>query len=445
MTSLFLKILDWGIAGTWLILAVLLLRFIFGRISRRYICILWIFVGLNLLFPFVKNPFRIIPSDFSSVPERFDRILDASIQDTETTASPPGERGNANTPSVWLTIGGGIWTVGMLFFILFALIRWFRIKKALKVSLKVYGNVWICDSIEQPFVFGFLKAKIYLPSQLSPDYAGYIVQHEETHIRRLDHISRVIAYGILAIYWFQPFVWIFYLCFCKDTEFACDEKVVQDMSAKKKKEYLHVLLSCSTSRPLQLIRPVSLGGANMKKRILHTLRYKKPRTYKSVFMLIFALLILFLFTGNSTGREIQTRSLDFLPFSFGFNDLEPGNVQFYSEKLKLKRGDRLPFQVLYYSMGLDLEVELLSDSGSSEVIAVTGGSGRDAFQIEEDGDYQVLVRNSEENKEYEDTAIIPLMVTGVITFSENADKPSHTVETEVYIGKIGDMEFTIAD
>lgn len=162
-------------------------------------------------------------------------------------------------------------------------------------------------------------------------------------------------------------------------------------------------------------------------------------------MLIFALLILFLFTGNSTGREIQTRSLDFLPFSFGFNDLEPGNVQFYSEKLKLKRGDRLPFQVLYYSMGLDLEVELLSDSGSSEVIAVTGGSGRDAFQIEEDGDYQVLVRNSEENEEYEDTAIIPLTVTGVITFSENADKPSHTVETEVYIGKIGDMEFTIAD
>ncbi len=33
-----------------------------------------------------------------------------------------------------------------------------------------------------------------------------------------------IRFFLLGIYWFHPLCWLAYYLFCKDVEFACDEK-----------------------------------------------------------------------------------------------------------------------------------------------------------------------------------------------------------------------------
>ena len=50
--ELFIKILNMSITATWFILAVIILRFIFKKIPKGVICILWGLVALRLILPF---------------------------------------------------------------------------------------------------------------------------------------------------------------------------------------------------------------------------------------------------------------------------------------------------------------------------------------------------------------------------------------------------------
>ena len=51
VVSAFANILSISIGANWLILAVLLLRFLLKKAPRRVICILWAMVAVRLLLP----------------------------------------------------------------------------------------------------------------------------------------------------------------------------------------------------------------------------------------------------------------------------------------------------------------------------------------------------------------------------------------------------------
>ena len=97
-------------------------------------------------------------------------------------------------------------------------------------------NVYECDYIPSPFVFGFIKPKIYIPFRMNEKEKRCILFHEQHHIKRLDHIFKPLSFLLLTIYWFNPLVWVAYLCMCKDMEMSCDEKVLSDMEMSVKNE-----------------------------------------------------------------------------------------------------------------------------------------------------------------------------------------------------------------
>lgn len=51
---------------------------------------------------------------------------------------------------------------------------------------------------------------------------GYIILHEQHHVRRLDHVVKALAYLALCIHWFNPLVWGAFACLGKDMEMNCD-------------------------------------------------------------------------------------------------------------------------------------------------------------------------------------------------------------------------------
>ena len=57
---------------------------------------------------------------------------------------------------------------------------------------------------EVQFVFGIIRPKIILPVGLAADDTLYIVRHEMIHIRRRDHIVKVLSFAILSFHWFNP-------------------------------------------------------------------------------------------------------------------------------------------------------------------------------------------------------------------------------------------------
>jgi hypothetical protein len=64
--------------------------------------------------------------------------------------------------------------------------------------------------------------------------------------------------------------------FCRDIEFACDEKVIKMIGTDKKKEYSTALLNLSSPKHIISACPLAFGENGVKARIKAVLSYKKP-------------------------------------------------------------------------------------------------------------------------------------------------------------------------
>ena len=46
------------------------------------------------------------------------------------------------------------------------------------------------------------------------------------------------------IHWYNPFICVVYILFCRDLELECDESAVRDLTLEERKSYSYALLSC---------------------------------------------------------------------------------------------------------------------------------------------------------------------------------------------------------
>lgn len=53
---------------------------------------------------------------------------------------------------------------------------------------------------------GLFRPKIYLPSTLTETERGYILRHEQYHLRRRDHVVKLLSFLALCVHWFNPLV-----------------------------------------------------------------------------------------------------------------------------------------------------------------------------------------------------------------------------------------------
>ena len=179
-----------------------------------------------------------------------------------------------------------IWAAGVFAMAAYAVISYVRLKLKVRESVK-RGEVYICDAISSPFVFGFFKPRIYVPSGMDEKNLRHVLAHEKAHIKRLDHIWRPLGFALLSVYWFAPLIWIAYILFCRDIEIACDEKVIRSLNAEERSGYTQALLDLS--RPHRAISacPVAFGETGVKERVKKVFNYKRP----ALWMIVTALLL----------------------------------------------------------------------------------------------------------------------------------------------------------
>ena len=106
--------------------------------------------------------------------------------------------------------------------------------------------------------------------------AHFHILAKQQHIRRRDHIVKLIAYVVLALHWFNPLVWVAYLLFCKDMEMSCDEGVVRKMGGHIRADYSASLLNLATGRRILAVTPLAFGEGDPKGRIKNLAKWKKP-------------------------------------------------------------------------------------------------------------------------------------------------------------------------
>ena len=290
MKEIFLWLLNSSISAAWLLPAILAARLLLCRNSRKFSCLLWALLAIRLLLPAgVESPFSVLPTTAPIQQESFDRLpaLAQMTTPAETKASDiPDLTALQNLqleiqveskPDL-LDILAAIWLVGFLGMLAYAIGGNFILTKRLASSLPIHSNIYACDYIDEPFVFGILRPKIYLPSCLKPEELPHVLAHEEAHLRRKDNLWKPLAFLLLALYWFDPLLWIAYYYFCRDVEVACDEAVIRDLDVSEKAAYSRTLLRYSTPKVLMKM-PLAFGEKDVTHRIKSIFRYRKPTAW----------------------------------------------------------------------------------------------------------------------------------------------------------------------
>ncbi len=288
MAAVFLKLLNLSISASWLVLAVLALRLISKRSPKWMNVLLWGIVALRLVLPFsIESALSLIPSaetvspaavQFAPAPtitsgvSVIDNAVNSSL--SEHFAAVP--TASVNPLYVWTEIAGWVWLIGLGAMLLYALVSYLRLRRRVSVSLPIQDHIYLCDAISSPFILGVVKPRIYLPSGLDEVQRQNVLSHERAHLARRDHWWKPLGFALLAVYWFNPVLWLAYTLLCRDIELACDERVIRTMDESAVKTYSTVLLACSMPRKAVITCPLAFGEVGVKERVQNALRYKKP-------------------------------------------------------------------------------------------------------------------------------------------------------------------------
>lgn len=148
-----------------------------------------------------------------------------------------------------------------------------------------------------------LRPRIYLPTMLGGDERRYILLHEETHIRRGDHILRMLAFLALSVHWFNPLVWCAFFLSERDMEMSCDEAVMRRMGTDLRAAYSASLLNLASGKKVFAGALPGFGEGSVKCRIQNIMRYKKTAALAVVPVLVFVIVVLVALGSNPTGKR----------------------------------------------------------------------------------------------------------------------------------------------
>ncbi len=287
MNELFLKIINMSISASWLVLAVLILRFVLKKAPKWINVLLWGIVAIRLICPFsFESTLSLIPSA-ETIP------LNIGMDTTPTINSGISAINNAvnpiisqsNTPMagasvnlLQITIGiyEYIWIFGMIALALYTAISYWRLRRKVDTAVRYKDNIFQSENVSFPFVLGIIKPRIYLPFKMNGQYLEYVVAHEQAHICRKDHWWKPLGFLLLMIHWFNPLMWLAYVLLCRDIELACDEKVIKELCNEQRGDYTQALVACSVNRRMIAACPLAFGEVSVKERVKSVMNYKKP-------------------------------------------------------------------------------------------------------------------------------------------------------------------------
>lgn len=272
------------------VLGAIVFHFLFKKRPSSQLLLIWFFVLIRLLVPLSID----IESEICAytIPQEIANVMSNSSNNllSETVITDGVEEGNgdktANQVNYYL-IFQVVWFIGILFFIIYYLLKMLFLNKKIKYSskLKKYKNVWMWKDNTGACVIGLFRPRIYVPLGCEGPNLDIIVRHETQHIKHFDYLFVNLFYFALALNWFNPFAWVAYKMAIQDVEKACDERVLLNSTVDEKRAYARVLLELSkdTSAKSMII---GFGTSDIKQRIKSIGENKQKRKIYTILILL---------------------------------------------------------------------------------------------------------------------------------------------------------------
>ncbi|HEX6038318.1 M56 family metallopeptidase [Longimicrobium sp.] len=269
-SALFAAVLDAAVRGTFILLAALAATALMRRRSASARHLVWLAaLTALLLLPLARGfvpEWRVLPA--APVVFAAPVAVPAAAPGDEVSASP----GSASTesapqaalPSVpndvartpvrapvdWTALALIAWTAGAALLALrlaYGLLRvWWIERRA--VELTDDGWVRLTDGLARrlglgrivrllrepgatvPMTWGIFRPVILLPGEADAwqdERRRVVLAHELAHVRRWDALTQWIAHVAVAVWWFNPLVWVAARRLREEREHACDDAVLE--------------------------------------------------------------------------------------------------------------------------------------------------------------------------------------------------------------------------
>lgn len=326
MASIFSQILNMSMTGSVVILLVMLARLILKRAPKIFSYALWSIVLFRLLCPVAFTaPVSVLKvagpavqeagnniSVVSYIPASIDTQADFiavqpdNLSSNQVEGSEPKEQLRM-TPMHAVAL---IWVVGTVGMILYSVAQYLILRRKLVGSMHLQDNIYLTDYINTAFVVGVFQPRIYLPSNVPSKERYYILAHEQHHIRRFDHVIKLLAYLALCIHWFNPLVWIAFVLAGKDMEMSCDEAVIKKLGEEIRADYSASLLRLATHKKILSGIPLAFGEGDTKGRVLNMAKWRKPTKWFVFVCTIICICVVVICSVNPDDQSSSERYLD---------------------------------------------------------------------------------------------------------------------------------------
>lgn len=321
LDQIFMQVVDMSKTASVVILMVIIVRMFLKRFPKCISYALWGVVLFRLLCPIsFESMISIIPSmtptsyhysledETLSIEEArgasYQVMKDAflgtannqKMETDEMQVETNGKDSMFSWKDMLIFWGKYVWITGVFLLLVYNGICYVKIRNKTAMAIPLKENIYVVDEDISPFVMGIFQPKIYVPNGLSEREQEYIILHERIHMKRLDHVIKLLAFIALCIHWFNPLVWLAFVLSSRDMEMSCDETVIKKMGDEIKADYSESLLAFSTGRHLVQGTPLTFGEGDIKGRIknMANTRIVKKRTMLfvsiSVVILVFCLI-----------------------------------------------------------------------------------------------------------------------------------------------------------
>lgn len=305
-----------SISASWVVIAVLTLRFCLKKAPKWVNVLLWGIVAVRMVFPFsIESVLSLIPSAETISPsimmEQSPSVqtgvpaLNHVINPVISGSFTPAPGASANPLQIWIPVLAGIWLFGIAALFLYSAVSYWRLRRKVCEAVILRGNIYQSEKVCSPFVLGIIRPKIYLPYHMDSREMDHVIAHEQTHIRRKDHWWKPLGFLLLTTHWFNPLMWLSYILLCQDIELACDEKVIRKMSNEQRADYTQALVACSVDRRLITACPLAFGEIGVKERVKSVMNYKKPAFWIVLASVIVCAVIAVCFLTNPIGFQFD--------------------------------------------------------------------------------------------------------------------------------------------
>jgi beta-lactamase regulating signal transducer with metallopeptidase domain len=315
---------SWQIAVLAVVIATASLALKNRSAHVRYL--LWLIVLTKCLVPpLLTIPLAVLPQE---KPAMVLETMNTSIAESGALPSAPiatepvpplKEKPARVSIRQWL---GFTWILGTIAFLLFVLIKTLRTNSWLRrhrkplpaelqsgignlfsgLGFKTFSKVWLVEGIGQPFVWGLLRGRIYLPGDFvktdSAKHRREVLGHELSHILRFDAAVNILQVIAQAIFWFHPFVWWTNKKIRTEREKCCDEMAIAHLNTKAR-DYSNAIVSTLITEyeSIQPVPSLAVAGPakNIEERIKTIMKpgkkfYKRPSLMAVIVLLLVALL-----------------------------------------------------------------------------------------------------------------------------------------------------------